>query len=95
MNTSRMATVRNERIDIRAKAEVKAVIERAAQLKHTSVSAYLLDSALEKATADLRAAESLILGDADRDRFFAALENPPEPNEALRKLFAKKWSWES
>ena len=89
------ATIRSERIDIRTEPEVKAVIERAALLRHTSVSAYLLDSALEKATADLRAAETVTLGDADRDRFFAALENPPEPNEALRKLFAKKWRWDS
>jgi hypothetical protein len=31
----------------------------------------------------------LILSDRDRDLFLAMLESPPEPNEALRKLFAK------
>jgi uncharacterized protein (DUF1778 family) len=82
------ATMRSERIDIRTEPEVKAVIERAALLRHTSVSAYILDSALEKAKAELRAIETLSLRDADRDSFFSALESPPEPNAALRKLFA-------
>ena len=31
----------------------------------------------------------LILSDRDRDLFLAMLENPPEANEALRKLFVK------
>jgi uncharacterized protein (DUF1778 family) len=55
------AAKRSERIDIRMDAEVKAVIERAAQLRHTSISAYLVDSALEKAKAELRAMETLSL----------------------------------
>jgi uncharacterized protein (DUF1778 family) len=83
------ATKRSERIDIRTDAEVKAVIERAAQLRHTSLSAYLVDSALEKAKAELRAIETVSLQDADRDTFYTALVNPPEPNAALRKLFAE------
>ncbi|MDA8411605.1 MAG: DUF1778 domain-containing protein [Treponema sp.] len=83
------ATMRSERIDVRTEPEVKAVIERAALLRHTSVSAYLLDSALEKAKSELRAIETVTLRDADRDAFFAALDSPPEPNAALRKLFAE------
>ena len=83
------ATMRSERIDIRTDVEVKAVIERAAQLRHTSISAYLLDSALEKAKAELRAIETVSLRDADRDAFFAALTAPPKPNAALRKLFTE------
>jgi len=83
------ATIRDERIDIRTDAEAKAVIERAAQLRHISISAYLLDSALEKAKAELRAIETITLRDTDRDTFFAALAVPPEPNAALRKLFAE------
>lgn len=83
------ATIRSERIDVRTEPEVKAVIERAAQLRHTSVSAYLLDSALEKAKSELREIETVTLRDADRDAFFDALESPPEPNAALRRLFAE------
>jgi uncharacterized protein (DUF1778 family) len=80
------ATVRSERIDLRTNTEVKSVIERAAQLRHTTISAYLLDSALQKAKEDIRDTETLILNEADRDVFFSALVKPPEPNAALRKL---------
>ena len=85
----KIATMRSERIDIRTNAEIKAVIERAAQLRHTSISAYLLDTALEKAKAELHAVETIKLRDADRDLFFTALESPPEPNAALKRLFSE------
>jgi hypothetical protein len=39
--------------------------------------------------AELRSSETLILAQRDRDLFWSLLENPPEPNEALRSLFAK------
>ena len=79
--------IRSERIDLRTNSEVKSVIERAAQLSHTTISAYLLDSALQKAKQDIRDTETLNLAEADREIFFSALAKPPEPNTALRKLF--------
>jgi uncharacterized protein (DUF1778 family) len=30
------------------------------------------------------------LSDRDRDAFLAALENPPEPNEALKRLMRQE-----
>jgi len=84
---STTATIRSERIDLRTNSEVKSVIERAAQLRHTTLSAYLLDSALQKAKQDIRETETLLIHDSDREMFFSALENPPEPNAALCALF--------
>lgn len=84
MNTT--TTVKSERIDLRTNTEVKTLVERAAQLRHTTISAYLLDSALQKAKQDIRETERLILQDSDRDLFFSSLANPPEPNAALSKL---------
>ncbi len=81
-----MAT-RSERIELRAKPEVKAVIERAAQLRHTTVSAYLLETAFQRAQADLKETEALVLNEKDRTRFFALIDSPPQPNSALRSLF--------
>jgi uncharacterized protein (DUF1778 family) len=78
MNSS--PTLRSDRIDIRTDPEVKSVIEIVAQLRHTTISAYILESALQKAREDIHK--------TDRDLFFSALSNPPEPNEALKKLFA-------
>ena len=78
---------RSERIELRAKPEVKAVIERAAQLRHTTVSAYLLETAFQRAQADLKETEALVLNEKDRTRFFALIDSPPQPNSALRSLF--------
>ena len=57
------AATRSERIDIRTNREAKSIIERAAQLRHVSISAYLMDSALQKAKEDLRDTETFILDD--------------------------------
>jgi uncharacterized protein (DUF1778 family) len=84
------ATNRTERINLRTDTEIKALIERAAQLRHTTISSYLLDSTVKKAIEDLHNTETLILSNADRDRFFEALASPPQPNAALRKLFKEK-----
>lgn len=81
------ATVRTERIDLRTNTEVKSVIERAAQLRHTTLSAYLLEVALQKAKEDIRNTETMVLHETDQDLFYSALMTPPEPNAALRSLF--------
>jgi uncharacterized protein (DUF1778 family) len=75
------------RIELRAKREVKELIERAAAAVHKTVSAYLLDIAVVQAREDIRRAETLILDDAERAVFFSALSDPPKPNKALRELF--------
>jgi len=84
---SRASSTRTERIELRTKPEVKSIIERAAQLRHTTLSAYLLESALQKAQDDLKETETLVLNEADRDLFFSSLNAPPKPNGALRALF--------
>lgn len=79
--------LRSERIELRTKPEVKSVIERAAQLRHTTLSAYLLESALQRAQDDLKQSETLMLGEQDRNTFFSLVSTPPTPNAALRALF--------
>lgn len=78
---------RSKRIELRVEPEVKALIERAAHLRHATLSAYLLESAVAKAHADLKETETLTLSGVDRDRFFSLLTAPPKPNPALRSLF--------
>ena len=79
--------VKAERIDLRANISQKSLLERAAELKHVSLSAYVLTSSLKQAQIDLAENEILILSNRDRDIIMSALENPPEPNDALRSLF--------
>jgi uncharacterized protein (DUF1778 family) len=86
MNAS--TAMRSDRIDVRTDPEVKSIIERAALLSHKSISAYILDSALRKAQEDIHETERLQLTSAEREVFFAALINPPEPNESMKALFS-------
>ncbi len=74
------------RINLRASPEAKAMIERAAALMGTTVSAFMIQNAYEAAQKLVAEWETITLSDRDRDAFLAALENPPEPNAALKRL---------
>ena len=78
---------KDERIDFRANANQKTILERAAEIKHVSLSSYVLTSSLKQAQIDLAENEMLILSNKDRDIIMKLLNNPPEPNEALKGLF--------
>ena len=78
---------KNSRIDIRLDPKDKETLERAAFLKRTSLSSYILSAAIELAKVDLEKENRIILSNEERDKIISLLENPPEPNEALRNLF--------
>ncbi len=83
-----MAVVlKNERIDLRTNSDEKSLLERAAELKHLSLSSYILTTSLKQAQYDLEQEESILLTNKNRDLILSMLENPPEPNEALKGLF--------
>ena len=79
--------VKDERIDLRANTNQKTLLERAAELKHVSLSSYILTSSLKQAQIDLEENEILVLSNRDRELVMDALENPTKPNEALKGLF--------
>lgn len=79
--------IKDVRIDLRASANQKTLLEQAAELKHVSLSSYVLASSLKQAQLDLAENETLLLSNRDRDLVMSILENSPEPNEALKGLF--------
>lgn len=79
--------LKGERIDCRASASQKEILERAAEVKHVSLSSYILSSSLRQAQIDLAENELVLLSGRDRDFVMSLLEEPPEPNENLRGLF--------
>ena len=78
---------KDERIDFRANTDQKTILERAAEIKHVSLSSYVLTSSLKQAQIDLAENETLTLSNRDRNLVMELLDNPPEPNEALKGLF--------
>lgn len=75
----------SSRIDARLRPEQKSRIERAASLKGTSVSEFMIQNADEAAIRTIQEYESWALATRDRDAFVKALLHPPSPNAALRK----------
>jgi uncharacterized protein (DUF1778 family) len=70
----------------------RQVIDKAAELLHQTRTGFLLSVAREKAEAvikeragTMREIESLILSPAASLAMIKALENPPEPNRAIKK----------
>ena len=79
--------VKDSRADFRVSDVQKSLLERAAEIKHLSLSSYILSSSIKQAELDIAENEMLILSNRDRDLVMSALENPPEPNEALKGMF--------
>jgi uncharacterized protein (DUF1778 family) len=81
--------LRAERVEIRMTPAQKENIERAASLRGTSVTDFILNEVQPAAMATIREFELLELQNENRRVFVEALLNPPEPNEALKAAAAR------
>ncbi len=79
---------RGERLGFRLDEDTKDLIERAAYLSRRKVSDFCVTALTETARRTIAKHETLELSDRDRDAFFAALINPPKPNERLARALA-------
>jgi uncharacterized protein (DUF1778 family) len=89
MASAPRATQRIERIEIRATSEQKRLLERAAEIRGTTLTGFILNRAQEAATAAIQEFELLELRNQDRRLFVETLLNPPKPNGALRAAAAR------
>jgi uncharacterized protein (DUF1778 family) len=64
-------------------------LKKAARAKVLSLNEYLLEVGLQVAEEPLPPPEQIVLSERDWEIFISALENPPEPNEALKAAFKK------
>ena len=80
---------RAERLEVRTTSAQKRLIERAAQLRGTSVTDFVVSNIQAAATETIREFESLFLRDEAREVFVKALLNPPQPNKALKAAAAR------
>ncbi len=74
-----------ERLEARITREQKRIIERAAGLRGSSVTDFVVASAQEAATNAIREYEMMTLQGEARDEFVNALLNPPVPNAAAKR----------
>jgi len=91
-----MATTatRSTVINLRAEEPQRRLIDRAAEAVGKNRSEFILDAATREATTVLLDRRFFQLDARALKRFTAALDAPPSDNPRLRKLLAKKASWE-
>jgi len=84
----RVAVDDNKRMNLRVSPEQKATLMRAAALKNTDLTDFVLQPALREARAVIEEAERIVLSERDSRAVLNMLENPPAPNARLRKAIA-------
>lgn len=72
------------RVSARVTENVHETLAEAAALVGATLNQFVVQSALQKAREVIESERIIRLTEKDADVFFEALENPPEPNEALK-----------
>ena len=80
----RKAVNDNKRMNLRVRPEQKATLMRAAALRNTDLTNFVLQPALREAKAVIEEAERTVLSERDSLMVLNLLENPPAPNAKLR-----------
>jgi uncharacterized protein (DUF1778 family) len=78
------AAPKQQRLEARITPAQKRLFQRAAELRGTSVTAFVVLSAQEAATKTISDYRLLQLSAEASDVFVRAILNPPEPNETAR-----------
>ncbi|MDD2744687.1 MAG: DUF1778 domain-containing protein [Rhodocyclaceae bacterium] len=87
--------VRSARLGLRATPEQEAVLRRAADVAHKSLTDFILDSACRAAEQTLLDQRLFLVSGSQGQALMALLERPVQFNEGLRDLFSRKAPWDS
>lgn len=80
---------RDARMNFRTKPRIKAAIQQAAALAGVDDTVFAMNAAYRAAMETIATHERTVLESVDHDAFFAALDAPAEPTEALRSAFKR------
>lgn len=80
----RIPSADSERMNLRLKPDQKARLVRAAALKHTDLTSFILELVLKEADSVIAQAEQLKLSERGSIKVLELLENPPKPNARLQ-----------
>jgi len=80
---------RSEKLDLRVAPEAKRMLQEAARERHTSLSQFVLDSAIAAATEVLAERTRIGLNTEDWTAFMAALDAPPKSHPRMERLLAE------
>jgi uncharacterized protein (DUF1778 family) len=80
------STARSEKLDIRITPEAKRLLQEAARERHTTISQFVLDTALGAANDLLAARTRIGLDSAQWEQFMEALDAPPRVHPRMKRL---------
>jgi uncharacterized protein (DUF1778 family) len=86
---------KDEVIQIRASAEAKAILNRAAALRGQKLSEFMLESARRQAEETILDQRTFFLDDDAHARFLALLDSPPKHSDKARARLNRKAPWEA
>ena len=89
------ATSKQERLSIRANAQQKALLARAAGVRHMNVSQFVLQTSLQSAQQIIEQETQIVVSAEEYEWLLQKLEEPPQENLALRRLLKEKPVWEN
>jgi uncharacterized protein (DUF1778 family) len=78
-----------ERVEARIRPDQKERIERAADIRGTSVSDFIIQNADEAAKKTIEEQNTWVLRGQDAVAFLEMLENPPAPGPRLKAAFKR------
>lgn len=71
------------RLNLRVSPEAKAMLSRAALLRNTDLTDFVMQSSLREAKAVIHEAEVMQVSESSYQHLLDLLENPPPPNARL------------
>ena len=89
------STARSARLGLRATPEQEAVLRRAADVAHKSLTDFILDSACLAAEQTLLDQRLFMVSGSQYQALMDLLERPEQANEGLTNLFARKAPWDA
>lgn len=84
---------RSARLGLRATPEQEAVLRRAADVAHKSLTDFVLDAACKAAEQTLLEQRLFMVSGKQRQALMDLFERPEQDNEGLRELFARRVPW--
>jgi uncharacterized protein (DUF1778 family) len=82
-------TIRSERLEARVSPETKALCQKAADIQGSTLTEFVVNSAIQAARHAVREHKIAELTRRDRIAFIEALLNAPVPNARLQKAAAR------
>lgn len=89
------ATTRSARLGLRATPEQEAVLRRAAEAAHKSLTDFILDAAYREAEQTLLDQRLFMVSDSQYQALLDMMDRPDADNPGLAELFSRRPVWAS